>query len=48
MIKTYILSLRPAKLFQTLMRPFMLLALDHTARTDQQILIRRGALVSQA
>ena len=31
MIKTYILSLRPAKLFQTLMRLFMLLVLDHTA-----------------
>ena len=31
MIKTYILSLRPAKLCQTLMRPFMLLALNHTA-----------------
>ena len=30
MIKTYILSLRPTKLFQTLMRPFILLALDHT------------------
>ena len=30
MIKTYISSLRPAKLFQTLMRPFMLLVMDHT------------------
>ena len=35
MIKTYILSLRPAKLFQTVMRPFMLLALDHTALAHQ-------------
>ena len=43
MIKIWVLSLRPAKLFQNLMRPSMLLVLDHTELTDK---IQNYVLVS--